>query len=35
VSETEGQMRDELLSDVSVADLLIMPISDVADRWRR
>jgi glucosamine--fructose-6-phosphate aminotransferase (isomerizing) len=35
VSETEGQMRDELLSDISVADLLIVPISDVADRWRR
>jgi len=28
-------MRDELLSDISVADLLIVPISDVADRWRR
>ena len=35
VSETEGQMRDELLGDMSVADLLILPISDVADRWRR
>ena len=35
VSETEGEMRDDLLADISVADLLILPISDVADRWRR
>ena len=34
VSETEGEMRDDLLADVSVADLLILPISDMADRWR-
>jgi hypothetical protein len=27
-------MRDDLLADVSVADLLILPISDMADRWR-
>jgi len=35
VSETEGSMRDELLAEISVADLLILPISEVADRWRR
>lgn len=35
VSETEGEMNDELLSTVPVADLLVLPISDVADRWRR
>lgn len=34
VSETEGSMRDELLAEVPVADLLILPISEVADRWR-
>jgi glucosamine--fructose-6-phosphate aminotransferase (isomerizing) len=34
VSETEGSMRDELLSEIPVSDLLILPISDVADRWR-
>ncbi len=34
VSETEGSFRDDLLADVSVADLLISPISDVADHWR-
>jgi glucosamine--fructose-6-phosphate aminotransferase (isomerizing) len=35
VSETEGEMRDDLLAEIPVADLLILPISDVADRWRR
>jgi glucosamine--fructose-6-phosphate aminotransferase (isomerizing) len=35
VSETEGELRDELLGSVPVADLLIQPISEVADRWRR
>ncbi len=35
VSETEGAMRDDLLSELSVADLLILPISEMADRWRR
>jgi len=35
VSETEGEMRDDLLGETSVADLLILPISDMADRWRR
>ncbi len=35
VSETEGEMRDDLLAEIPVADLLILPISDMADRWRR
>jgi len=34
VSETEGEFRDELLASVPVVDLLVLPISDVADRWR-
>jgi len=34
VSETEGTFRDDLLADLSVADLLILPISDTADHWR-
>ena len=34
VSETEGAFRDDRLADLSVADLLILPISDVADEWR-
>jgi glucosamine--fructose-6-phosphate aminotransferase (isomerizing) len=34
VSETEGTMDESLLGTVPVADLLILPISDVADRWR-
>ncbi len=34
VSETEGTFRDELLATVSVADLLILPISEMANRWR-
>jgi glucosamine--fructose-6-phosphate aminotransferase (isomerizing) len=34
VTETEGQFREDLLSDVPVADLLILPISEIADRWR-
>ncbi|MEY4362016.1 MAG: hypothetical protein RL391_1322, partial [Actinomycetota bacterium] len=33
--ETEGELRDELLGSIPVADLLIQPISEVADRWRR
>ncbi|MEN9801821.1 MAG: hypothetical protein RLZ37_946, partial [Actinomycetota bacterium] len=31
---TEGEMDDSLLGRVSVGDLLILPISDVANRWR-
>lgn len=34
VSETEGSFRDELLAEQPVADLLISPISDMADHWR-
>jgi glucosamine--fructose-6-phosphate aminotransferase (isomerizing) len=34
VSETEGVFRDDLLAELPVADLLILPISDVADQWR-
>ncbi len=34
VTETEGSFRDDLLADLSVADLLILPISDSADHWR-
>ena len=33
VSETEGSFRDDLLADIPVADLLIEPLVDVADRW--
>ena len=35
VTETEGDFRDDLLADLPVADLLILPISDAADHWRR
>jgi glucosamine--fructose-6-phosphate aminotransferase (isomerizing) len=35
VSETEGAFRDDLLAEISVADLLILPLVDVADRWVR
>ncbi|MBI4934281.1 MAG: SIS domain-containing protein [Actinobacteria bacterium] len=34
VTETEGSFRDDLLADLSVADLLILPITDAADHWR-
>ncbi len=34
VSETEGNFRDDRLSDLPVADLLILPISETADQWR-
>jgi glucosamine--fructose-6-phosphate aminotransferase (isomerizing) len=33
VSETEGSLRDDLLAEVPVADLLILPLVDIADRW--
>ncbi len=35
VTETEGTFRDDLLADLAVADLLILPISEVADHWRQ
>ena len=34
VSETEGEFDESLLADVPVAEALIEPISDTADRWR-
>jgi glutamine---fructose-6-phosphate transaminase (isomerizing) len=34
VAETEGGFRDELLAEAPVADLLILPISEMANRWR-
>jgi hypothetical protein len=34
VTETEGDFRDDLLADLPVADLLILPISDAADHWQ-
>jgi glucosamine--fructose-6-phosphate aminotransferase (isomerizing) len=35
VTETEGSFDDSLLGELPVADLLIGPISDTADHWRR
>ena len=35
VTETEGLFNEERLAQVSVADLLILPISDTADHWRQ
>ena len=35
VSETEGSFDESLLGELPVADLLIEPISDAADHWRR
>jgi glucosamine--fructose-6-phosphate aminotransferase (isomerizing) len=34
VTETEDVFRDDLLADQQVADLLTVPILDLADRWR-
>jgi len=34
VSEPERAFRDALLGELSVADLLIAPISETADKWR-
>ena len=34
VSETETVFRDDRLAELSVADLLILPISETADHWR-
>ncbi|MCU1399958.1 MAG: glmS, partial [Acidimicrobiales bacterium] len=33
VAETEGGFREDRLSEVTVADLLILPISEMADHW--
>ncbi|MBM3717555.1 MAG: SIS domain-containing protein [Actinobacteria bacterium] len=35
VTETEGSFREDRLAEVSVADLLILPVSESADLWRR
>ena len=35
VTETEGAFDDRLLGELPVEDLLIEPISDMADKWRR
>ena len=35
VTETEGSFDESLLGELPVADLLIQPISDTADHWRR
>lgn len=34
VTETEGSFREDRLAEVSVADLLILPITETADHWR-
>ena len=34
VTETENEFRDDLLAHLSVADALIAPISEAAERWR-
>jgi len=34
VTETEGSFREDRLAEIPVADLLILPISDMADHWR-
>lgn len=34
VTETEGAFREDRLADIAVADLLILPISEMADHWR-
>jgi glucosamine--fructose-6-phosphate aminotransferase (isomerizing) len=34
VAETEGSFRDDRLGELPVADLLILPISEMADHWR-
>ena len=34
VTETEDVFRDDLLAQQPVADLLTVPILDLADRWR-
>jgi glucosamine--fructose-6-phosphate aminotransferase (isomerizing) len=35
VTETEGSFDESLLGELSVSELLIQPISDTADHWRR
>ena len=33
VTETEGTFRDDLLGELPVVDLLVEPISEMADHW--
>ena len=35
VTETEGVFREDLLAEQPVADLLVLPIHTLADRWRQ
>jgi glucosamine--fructose-6-phosphate aminotransferase (isomerizing) len=35
VTETEGSFDESLLAELAVSELLIGPISDTADHWRR
>jgi glucosamine--fructose-6-phosphate aminotransferase (isomerizing) len=34
VTETEPTLRDDLLTDIDVVELMTAPISDLADHWR-
>ena len=34
VTETEGEFRADRLAELSVADLLVVPVSEMADHWR-
>jgi glucosamine--fructose-6-phosphate aminotransferase (isomerizing) len=34
VTETEGSFREDRLGEVSIADLLILPVSESANLWR-
>lgn len=34
VTETEGAFREDRLGEVSIADLLILPVSESANQWR-
>ena len=35
VTETEPEFADDLLGEISVVDLLVAPVLDLAERWRR
>jgi glucosamine--fructose-6-phosphate aminotransferase (isomerizing) len=34
VTETEGTFREDILADIDIIDLLTVPMSDLAERWR-
>ena len=34
VTETETSFRDDLLGDAAVIDLLTLPVTELAERWR-